>query len=122
MLFNSLFLNKFFPIDDEEILNPSFAASILNVEIFIDDLDGIAKLIVPIRKAKTIKITANSISYLIKNVLNNLWSIIYKTCINLHKLSTSIYFNIKVIFRHYTADSNNRKLWKCLFYRLNNVC
>jgi hypothetical protein len=44
-------------------LNPSFAASILNVEIFIDDLDGIAKLIVPIRKAKTIKITINSISF-----------------------------------------------------------
>ena len=121
MLFNSLFLNKFFPIDDEEILNPSFAASILNVEIFIDDLDGIAKLIVPIRKAKTIKMTANSISYLIKNVLDNLWSFKYKTCINLHKLCTSIYFNIKVIFRHYTTDSNNRKLWKCLFYRLKNI-
>jgi hypothetical protein len=77
-------LNKFFPIEDEEILNPNLDASILNVEIFLDDLDGIAKLIVPMRKAKTIKITANSISYLIKYFFNNFWSFDYKARINLN--------------------------------------
>ena len=120
MLFNSLFLNKFFPIEDEEILNPNLDASILNVEIFLYDLDGIAKLIVPIRKAKTIRIIINSIYYLIKNVLNNLWPIINKTCVNLHKLRSSVYFNIKVIFRHYAANSNDIKFWKCFFYGLKN--
>jgi hypothetical protein len=39
---------------------------------------------VPIRKAKTIKITANSISYLIKYFFNNFWPFDYKARINLN--------------------------------------
>jgi putative flippase GtrA len=39
---------------------------------------------VPMRKAKTIKITANSISYLIKYFFNNFWSFDYKARINLN--------------------------------------
>ena len=85
MLFRSLFLNKFLPIEDEEILNPSLDASILNVAIFLDDLDGIAKLTVPIRKVITIKMSTYSISYLKKNIFNNFWTFNYKASINLNQ-------------------------------------
>jgi hypothetical protein len=39
---------------------------------------------VPIRNAKTIKITANSIFYLIKYFFNNFWPFDYKARINLN--------------------------------------
>src|SRR5210317_864158 len=106
MLLKSLFLNKFLPIDADEILNPIFDASILKTEIFLDDLDGIAKPKGPIRNAITINITAYSICYLFKDVLNNFRSFKYKTGINLDKFSTSIYFNFKILLGHDSTNSN----------------
>ena len=77
-------MNKFLPIEDEEILNPSLDASILNAEIFREDFDGAAKLIVPIRKAITTKMITYSIFHLMKNIFNNFWSLNYEPGINLH--------------------------------------
>ena len=48
-----------------EILKPSLDAFILSSEIFFEDFDGNAKLIVPIRKDITTKIINNSINLLI---------------------------------------------------------
>ena len=65
--------------------NPQYGDVVEDIKEWLeDDLDGIAKLIVPIRKAKTIKITTNSISYLVKYFFNNFWPFDYKACINLN--------------------------------------
>ena len=48
------------PTDEEEILKPSLFDSSLSLDKFLEDFEGIAKLILPIKNASTAKITIYS--------------------------------------------------------------
>jgi len=58
-----LFLKEFVPTDEEEILKPSLFDSSLSLDKFLEDYDGIAKLMLPIKNASAAKTTIYSMNY-----------------------------------------------------------